>query len=46
MDGSFIDEMDNMDLFIEGPEVLQLNQPIAKGLLGRLEELCISGACQ
>ncbi len=46
MDDSFINEMDNMDLFIEEPQILQMNQPAVKGLPTRVEELCISGACQ
>lgn len=45
-ESSFIDEMDDMDLFIEAPEPMQITQPDTTGLLARIEELCISEACQ
>lgn len=54
-ESNFIDdmgEMDDIDLFIEAPQAMQAMQtmhpatPAPKGLLARVEELCISGACQ
>lgn len=41
-----MDEMNDMDLFIENPPPMRVSMPMAKGLLARIEELCISGGSQ